>query len=85
MAGRFLAKNPALYPLAVVTGLAMSLSAGYLIRATASGHQAAWTKASVYPWQNIRPTQNIKLMALQSADEKDVFKPRAADDLRGRF
>ena len=66
------------------------MAGGYIARVNMKGHYLSWSSDNTYPWQNIQPTQNTKLLGLQGEEmfgykEKDVFKPRDSNDLRGRF
>ncbi|EDQ88769.1 uncharacterized protein MONBRDRAFT_8836 [Monosiga brevicollis MX1] len=41
------------------------MAGGYIARVNMKGHYLSWSSDNTYPWQNIQPTQNTKLLGLQ--------------------
>ena len=79
--------SPQLAPLAACVALGAAMASGHILRNSLSGHKLSWTRDSTYPWNNVKSTQNTKLLGLQADryKEEDVFKPQSVDDLRGRL
>ncbi|EGD79183.1 hypothetical protein PTSG_09913 [Salpingoeca rosetta] len=83
---QFLRANKALLPLAACVALGTAMASGHILRRALSDHTLAWTREKTYPWNNIKSTQNTKLLGLQGDyKHEEVFKPQSADDLRGKL
>jgi len=68
---KFFKENAALAPLFLIVGVGIVASGAHLTRMATKGPDVVFDrKKNPFPWQNVQPDQNTKLMAVNQKFDK---------------
>eukprot|EP00042_Codosiga_hollandica_P043142 m.405116 g.405116 ORF g.405116 m.405116 type:complete len:88 (+) comp56485_c0_seq9:165-428(+) len=82
---KLMKKDPALIPLFAVIGGGVAMAGLYTLRLATKSYDVVWDRRNPYPWNSVPQTANAHFFRVQTKPHDEVFKPQAADDLRGRL